>query len=485
MRVLGIFVALAIFAAPACGDDSGASDAGRDAARDAPAGDTPGLDAPGLDADLDAPGTDSGPPPGPLAWEDCEGGGRMLNAGPDDYRDVLSTLEPGDTLQLAPGDYARGLPISVSGTEGACIVIEGPTSGARPRILGSDSFNLIAFRGASWVKVRHLDLDGMGMAGFGVASQDADVPVHHIVIEDLDMQGFDANQQITGISTKTPAWDWVIRGNVIRSAGTGLYLGNSDGRQPFIGGLIERNVVLNTIGYNMQIKHQVAEGREDLGIAEMPSEATTIIRYNVFVKAENGSSGGDARPNVLVGHFPLRGSGMNDRRLFYGNFFYENPNENLFQGEGHLAMYDNLFVSTTGGGINIQPHNDVPKEVHVFHNTVVTAGRGISITGADAAFTQTTRWNVSCAGSPIRNDDVNEQNIEDASCAVLRNASGLPDADLDLRPVDAASVAVTIDEGFLAGFLDATLDFTGFPRTGSTAGAYLPDREAPTPSIRP
>lgn len=483
MRALGILVVLAF----ACGDDSSVVDAATDVpGRDAP-GEDASLDVPGTDTrGVDAPGTDSGPPPGPLAWEDCEGGGRMLDAGPDDYRDVLPTLEPGDTLQLAAGDYARGLPISVSGEEGACIVIEGPTSGARPRILGSDSFNLIAFRGASWVKVRHLDLDGMGMAGFGVASQDADVPVHHIVIEDLDMQGFDANQQITGISTKTPAWDWVIRGNVIRSAGTGMYLGNSDGRQPFIGGLIERNFVLNTIGYNMQIKHQVAEGREDLGIAEMPSEATTIIRHNVFVKADDGSSGGDARPNVLVGHFPNRGSGMNDQRLFYGNFFYENPNENLFQGEGNLAMYDNVFVSTTGGGINIQPHNDVPKEVHVFHNTVVTAGRGISITGADGAFSQTARWNVSCAGMPIRNDDVTEANVElDAACSVLRNAAGAPDGDLDLRPNDAASVMVGVDEGFLDGFLDATRDFDGFPRTGSSAGAYVPDQDGPALSITP
>ena len=483
MRAWTILLALAL----ACGDDSNSPlDASRSdgpAFEDTgPTPDAPTIDAPGIDV----PGFDSGPPE-PLGWEDCEGGGRTLSAGPDDYRDVLSTLQPGDTLQLSPGDYARGLPISVNGEDGRCIVIEGPTSGPRPRILGSDAFNLIAFRGASWVKVRHLDLDGMGMAGFGVASQDADVPVHHIVIEDLDMQGFDANQQITGISTKTPAWDWIIRGNVIRSAGTGLYLGNSDGRQPFIRGLIERNVVLNTIGYNMQIKHQNAEGREDLGIAEMPNEATTIIRHNVFVKAENGSSGGNARPNLLVGHFPPRGSGLNDQYLIYGNFFYENPNENLFQGEGNVAMYANVLVSTTGGGINIQPHNDVPKEVHVFHNTVVTAGRGISITGADGAFEQTARWNVSCAGSPIRNDDVLTDNVEldFAACSALTNPSGVPDANLDLTPVDAASVAVSVDTDFLAGFTDADQDFDGNARAGDSAGAYVPGASGPALSIMP
>jgi hypothetical protein len=39
-------------------------------------------------------------------------------------------------------------------------------------------------------------------------------------------------------------------------AGTGMYFGNSDGNHPFWGGLIENNLIMNTIGYNLQIKHQ-------------------------------------------------------------------------------------------------------------------------------------------------------------------------------------------------------------------------------------
>ena len=65
------------------------------------------------------------------------------------------------------------------------------------------------------------------------------------------------NQQVVGISTNgAPTWNWTIRGNTIIGAGTGMYLGNSDGANPFVAGVIERNVVRDTIGYNLQIKHQ-------------------------------------------------------------------------------------------------------------------------------------------------------------------------------------------------------------------------------------
>src|SRR5690606_15061278 len=143
------------------------------------------------------------------------------------YRGVVDSLVAGDILTLAPGDYDRGLPIRTSGAPGSCIVIQGADA-KTTRTLGSDAFNLVALYAASYVKVRDLTLVGEGKAGFGVASQGPDV-VHHILLENLDLSGFDADQQIVGISSKTPAHNWVIRGNRVHGAGTGLYLGNSDG----------------------------------------------------------------------------------------------------------------------------------------------------------------------------------------------------------------------------------------------------------------
>ncbi|MEZ4337566.1 MAG: hypothetical protein R3B82_13185 [Sandaracinaceae bacterium] len=353
-----------------------------------PDGGTPRVDAGGgFDGgpDFDAALPDAGPGPeidaggpvygewAPQPWEDCEGGGSIVEAGPDDYRAALDALGPGDTLRLQPGDYTRGLPITVSGEEGRCIVIEALDPAARPRFFGSDAFNIIAIHGASWVKVRHLDIDGIGRAGFGVASQGGDaMPTHHVVIEDLSMVGLDADQQIVGVSTKSPAWDWVIRGNRIVGAGTGMYLGNSDGTQPFVRGVIELNTILDTIGYSAQIKHQLP--RPDL--PGMPADgAATIIRYNVFSKGAGSSTGAEARPNLLIGHLPASGAGVNDRYLVYGNLFYDNPTENLMQAEGNLAIYRNVFVNPNGGALTVQPHNAVPRLVDVFLNTVLASGR--------------------------------------------------------------------------------------------------------------
>ena len=48
-------------------------------------------------------------------------------AGPEDYRDRLHKLEPGDRLVLRAGTYRQGLPVhGVQGTAEAPITIRGP-----------------------------------------------------------------------------------------------------------------------------------------------------------------------------------------------------------------------------------------------------------------------------------------------------------------------------------------------------------------------
>jgi len=48
--------------------------------------------------------------------------------------------------------------------------------------------------------------------------------VHHVHVEDCASINHDGSQQTSAISTKTPTWAWEIRRNVIRDAGTGMYL---------------------------------------------------------------------------------------------------------------------------------------------------------------------------------------------------------------------------------------------------------------------
>ncbi|MEQ8452776.1 MAG: hypothetical protein RLO52_15120 [Sandaracinaceae bacterium] len=463
--------AMALFG---CGD--GASDP--DASTPAPDGAV--RDAGGDGRDAETPTEDGGTPQppsdwAPQPWEDCEGGGRTLSAGPDDYRDVLDTLEPGDTLRLAPGDYVRGLPLRRSGEEGRCIVIEAADAADRPRFEGSDAFNIIAVHGASWIKVRHLDVDGLGRAGFGVASQGGtDAPTHHVVIEGLTMTGLGGDQQIVGVSTKSPAWDWVIRGNRIEGAGTGLYLGNSDGNQPFIRGVIELNTVLDPIGYCMQIKHQNA--RPDL--PGMPTgESHTIIRHNVFAKTRGASTGGSARPNLLLGHLPGGGVGADDTYLVYGNFFYDNSTEMLMQAEGNLAIYANVFVNPHGGALTVQPHNGTPRRVDVFFNTIVAEGRGLRVTGGDAGFAQRVRYNAVFGPMPLSADDEAGNVTGDSAAGMLAMPSGDPGSGLDLHPL-AGMLTASVDVAELPDLPGADRDFDGRVRTEGYVGAYAGPSDA-------
>lgn len=322
-----------------------------------------------------------------------------IDANPSNYRALLPTLTPGQRLRLAPGTYAQGLPIDgLAGAPGQCITIEGPASPPRAVFTARDCCNTVSLTNARYVAIRQLDLDGQGRAVDAVKAESPSTSVHHLLLEDLRIVGHGANQQIVGISTKCPAWNWVIRLSVIEGAGTGLYLGDSNGAAEFVGGLIEHNLVRDTVGYNAQIKHQT--GR-DTGIG-VPASARTVVRHNVFSKAAGASTGADARPNLLVGHFPLTGPGSTDVYEIYGNLFHQNPVEALFQGEGNVALYDNLFLNDFDSGfagVVFQPQNAAPRDVRVFHNTVVARGTAIRVTGGAGGFEQRVVANLALAGT--------------------------------------------------------------------------------------
>jgi hypothetical protein len=397
---------------------------------------------------------------------------RILDAGPSDYRGLLATLGPGDLLRFAPGTYADGLPfVEHHGEPDHCIVVEGPESGPPAVFTGRSCCNTVSLRDSSYLVIKNLELDGLGLAVDGVKAEgDADF-VHHVTIENLYVHGHGANQQIVGVNTKCPAWNWVVRRNVIEGAGTGMYFGGSGGDAEFVNSLIEHNLVFDTIGYNVQVKHQI--GR-DVGLG-MPSAGVTVIRHNVFSKANGGSSGDDARPNLLVGHWPLAGPGSDDDYLIYGNFFYQNPNEGLFQGEGNVIFYDNLLVNDFGAAVRIQPHNDVPRRIRVFHNTVVADGTTVSITGGNMAFEQRLVGNALFGDPPDAYTQVD--NVSDtyaAAAGYLVNPDGGlagPSDRLDLFPLPGA-LQGSVDTSGLEAYEDADVDFNGTPRSASFRGAY-------------
>lgn len=320
-------------------------------------------------------------------------------AGPEDYRGYLDRLRPGDVLRLESGVYRQGLPLrGLQGASGREIVIEGPGDGSGAVFVARDGTITVSLIDVSHIIIRRLRLEGGGARAHAVVAEGRGRFAHHVTLEGLRITGYDAAQGYVGISTKVPAWNWIIRGNHISDTGTGMYLGDSDGGDPFIAGLIEDNVVERTLGYNLQIKHQMPRA----ALPGMPrSAAVTVIRNNVFDKSERASAGERARPNVLLGHWPLEGAGGEDRYLVHHNLFLHNPHERLLQAEGNVALYNNVFVNALGEAVSLQAHNDVPRAVDVLYNTIASRGTGLRLSDAAPGQRQRVGGNIVYAEAPM------------------------------------------------------------------------------------
>jgi len=404
-----------------------------------------------------------------------------IYAGPRDYREFLPRLVAGDRLFLSAGDYPRGLPLQrLHGTAERPIVISGPASGQRARFIARPGANTVSLADVRHIHIRNLELDGGNQSVDAVKAEGHATYADFVTLENLYIHDHAASQQNVGISTKCPAFGWVIRGNRIERVGTGMYLGNSDGSDPFVGGLIEANQVSATLGYNLQIKHQKARPSE---MPEAAARHDTVIRRNIFSKVDGAPAGPMARPNVLIGHMPLAGSGMADRTLIYANLFWQNPGESLFQGEGNLALYNNIFVTSGPDALRIQPHNDVPREVRVLFNTVVASGNGISVLEPEHnPYTQLVAGNVVFAARPLQGGMQRQNLVGNHAAAkkkLLRPYAEL--AQLDLTPRRGKTPTRRIDPAWLHDLPDIERDHAGQLRTPNAIGALVEPASATQP----
>ena len=283
--------------------------------------------------------------------------------------------------------------------------------------------------------------------------------------------GAGASQQTDGISTKTPTWSWVIRGNTIVGAGTGIYLGDSDGSAPFVAGIIENNLVLDPIGYGMEIKYQ----RDRPSVAGLPTAPqSTVIRDNVFIKDDRPSPDGD-RPNLLVGGFPASGPGSGDLYLIYGNFLFHNPREALFQGSGRISFHDNILVGGQYAAIVFRDH-DLPLELaHIYNNTVFTPKIGIKL-GSRAREGNLVLGNLVFAATPISGEGVIARDNLVAMPGAARRYVKRPAPHLgrmDFFPRRGRVRGTPLDLSQFAAELDYDRDFNGISK-GSRVfrGAY-------------
>jgi hypothetical protein len=404
---------------------------------------------------------------------------RDLEADPANLDQMLGALAPGDVLHLAAGSYGHFTLADLAGSEAMPIVITGPDDGgAVIRADDGPCCNTIQIDGnVSHVVLRNLTIDGHGVDGaFGVDARGPNV--HHVTIERCTFLGHDAQQQTVAISTKTPTAGWLIRANRISGAGTGMYLGNSNGEAPFVQGVIEHNLIEDTIGYNVEIKWQLPR-------APVPGAKTgagaTIIRHNVFIKTDRPSDDGD-RPNLLVGGYPESGEGSQDSYQIYGNLFVHNPREALLQASGRVSIHDNVFVDTTVAAIRLQDH-DLPLErAWVYNNTIYADGAGISF-GSTAREASIVVGNAVFAGTAISGPAGDARdNVtgtpSDAMAHVTAPSNALAGA--DFHPLPGALRGTALDLSAFAGDIDRDLDFDCRPKGALVhRGAYAGDGSNP------
>ena len=321
-----------------------------------------------------------------------------VNADPSNYVQVLGTLHPGDTLHLAAGTYAptgsTPLPLSnLNGTPSQWITVTGPAADPPTAIIQASPdgcCNIVEITRSSYLAVEHLLIDGNHVdSAFGISAKGGTSNlVHDIRIEDntlvhIDNDGdpADLGQQDVGITTKTPTWGWIIRRNKILGAGTGLYLGNSDGSDPFVAGIIDDNLVDKPTGYCMEIKQQNPWPT----VAGMPEQPTaTLISNNVFVKYDHAATTSGGRPNVLVDGFPDTGPGSHNHYEIYGNLFVHDSDDFLLQATGRVHVHDNLFVDdSANGAVNFTNHDGKTViDAIAYNNTIYGVGTGIGFSSA-------------------------------------------------------------------------------------------------------
>ncbi len=392
--------------------------------------------------------------------------GTVYQANPSNYNALLTVLQPGDTLVLAGGTYPLLSPSGLNGTPSAWITITGPASGSPAIIAGSACCNTVEISNCSYLAIENLTVNSQSIDGvFGISAHNGLSNItHDILIQNNILIGQDGSQETDGISTKTPTWNWTIRNNTITGAGTGLYLGNSDGTDPFIGGLIENNLIQNTIGYDMEIKYQVPRPTV-IGMPTGPS--TTIIRNNVFIKNDQPNPDGD-RPNVLVGGFPASGPGSNDMYEIYGNFFYHNPRESLLQADGQVSIHDNVFVDGQYGAVGLF-ETDAPLNIaYVYNNTIYSTQAGIYF-GSAATIADGVTGNLIFAATPIFGSSLIanlSNNIVDsfANAPLYVNAPSLTLGSMNFYPLTGQAQGPALNLSPFAAETDYGIDFNGTPK---------------------
>ena len=147
--------------------------------------------------------------------------------------------------------------------------------------------------------------------------------------------------------------------------------------------------------------------------------------------------------------------------------------EALFQAEGRVVVYDNVFINSGGDAIRIQPHNDVPRDMMIFSNTVLASGAGIAVRQSEgASYRQRVLANVVAAAVPVSGGE----QAHNVTLGYRPEWAAVPVLDLTARLLSASRSAGALPAS-LVGELRA---YPGW-QVSSRPGATLAPSRLPTP----
>ena len=134
------------------------------------------------------------------------------------------------------------------------------------------------------------------------------------------------------------------------------------------------------------------------------------------------------------------------------------------------------MVNDNGDGINVVPHNDRPRNVFIFNNTITASGKGIRLVGAHQGYRQ------EVIGNAVFSDAIFLKSYSrnnffsgyDTAHNFLKNPKGKL-GKLDLSPQPMKLRKRKIDSHLLSYFTDWDIDFNGSKRNGAFMGAYAND----------
>jgi hypothetical protein len=183
----------------------------------------------------------------------------------------------------------------------------------------------------------------------------------------------------------------------------------------------------------------------------------------------------------LVDPFPYSGTGSGDLYEIYGNLFYRNEDEALFQGTGRISLHDNIFLAAGAGQVSVvfADHNGPLKVVHAYNNTIYSQDGGGIRFAAPAREADAVVGNLIVTGGVWLRGPISESSgnvlgsAADASQYFAAPSETLGQVDLYPKAGCPACSGPPLPVASYKGETESDRDFNGTAKAGFTfRGAY-------------